>query len=131
MSDLSAIRTLLDRVSAQVTQLVSEVAIGGATMSAVQRQVERVDSVASAAAGEKDLAALGSRIDELGRRVEKLETADTGHDQRIRDLEGAASAGKQSLSMLINGGMGVGGALASAALGLAIYLLQSKGSIEP
>ena len=131
MSDLSAIRTLLDRVSAQVTQLVSEVAIGGATMSAVQRQVERVDSVASAAAGEKDLAALGSRIDELGRRVEKLETADTGHDQRIRDLEGAASAGKQSLSMLIKVVMGVGGALASAALGLAIYLLQSKGSIEP
>ena len=131
MSDLSAIRTLLDRVSAQVTQLVSEVAIGGATMSAVQRQVERVDSVASAAAGEKDLAALGSRIDELGRRVEKLETADTGHDQRIRDLEGAASAGKQSLSMLIKVVMGVGGALASAALGLAIYLLQAKGSIEP
>ena len=131
MSDLSAIRGLLDRVSAQVTQLVSEVAIGGATMSAVQRQVERVDSVASAAAGEKDLAALGSRIDELGRRVEKLETADTGHDQRIRDLEGAASAGKQSLSMLIKVVMGVGGALASAALGLAIYLLQAKGSIEP
>ena len=114
-----------------MTQLVSEVAIGGATMSAVQRQVERVDSVASAAAGEKDLAALGSRIDELGRRVEKLETAATGHDQRIRDLEGAASAGKQSLSMLIKVVMGVGGALASAALGLAIYLLQSKGSIEP
>ena len=131
MSDLSAIRGLLDRVSAQVTQLVSEVAIGGATMSAVQRQVERVDSVASAAAGEKDLAALGSRSDELGRRVEKLETADTGHDQRIRDLEGAASAGKQSLSMLIKVVMGVGGALASAALGLAIYLLQAKGSIEP
>ena len=131
MSDLAAIRGLLDRVSAQVTQLVSEVAIGGATMSAVQRQVERVDSVASAAAGEKDLAALGSRIDELGRRVEKLETADTGHDQRIRDLEGAASAGKQSLSMLIKVVMGVGGALASAALGLAIYLLQAKGSIEP
>ena len=131
MSDLSAIRGLLDRVSAQVTQLVSEGAIGGATMSAVQRQVERVDSVASAAAGEKDLAALGSRIDELGRRVEKLETADTGHDQRIRDLEGAASAGKQSLSMLIKVVMGVGGALASAALGLAIYLLQAKGCIEP
>ena len=131
MSDLSAIRTLLDRVSAQVTQLVSEVAIGGATMSAVQRQVERVDSVASAAAGEKDLAALGSRIDELSRRVEKLETADTGHDQRIRHLEGAASAGKQSLSMLIKVVMGVGGALAAAALGLAIYLLQAKGSIEP
>ena len=131
MSDLSAIRTLLDRVSAQVTQLVSEVAIGGATMSAVQRQVERVDSVASAAAGEKDLAALGSRIDELSRRVEKLETADTGHDLRIRHLEGAASAGKQSLSMLIKVVMGVGGALASAALGLAIYLLQAKGSIEP
>ena len=131
MSDLSAIRGLLDRVSAQVTQLVSEVAIGGATMSAVQRQVERVDSVASAAAGEKDLAALGSRIDELGRRVEKLETADTGHDQRIRDLEGQSTAVKQSLGMLIKVFMGVAGGLASAALGLGIYLLQSKGSIEP
>ena len=122
MSDLTGVRNLLDRVHGQVNHLVSEVAIFGHRFEDMLRRTERLESDSRGAVSDKDLAGLVLRL-------EKLEAADGGHDSRIRELESQATAGRQSLSLFIKVALSVGGALGTAGLGLAVYLLQ-RGSIE-
>ena len=123
MSDpLTSIRNLIDRVHQQVANLVSEVAIFGHRFEDMARRVDRLESDARGALSDKDLSSLEQRI-------VKLEAADAGHDSRLRDLETQATANRQSVGLLVKIVMGVAGALGTAGLGLAAYLLQ-RGSVE-
>ena len=123
MSDpLTSIRNLIDRVHQQVANLVSEVAIFGHRFEDMARRVDRLESAARGALSDKDLRSLEQRIG-------KLEAADAGHDSRLRDLETQATANRQSVGLLVKIVMGVAGALGTAGLGLAAYLLQ-RGSVE-
>ena len=123
MSDpLTSIRNLIDRVHQQVANLVSEVAIFGHRFEDMVRRVDRLESDARGALSDKDLSSLEQRI-------AKLEAADAGHDSRLRDLETQATANRQSGGLLVKIVMGVAGALGTAGLGLAAYLLQ-RGSVE-
>ena len=123
MSDpLTSIRNLIDRVHQQVANLVSEVAIFGHRFEDMARRVDRLESDARGALSDKDLRSLEQRIG-------KLEAADAGHDSRLRDLETQATANRQSVGLLVKIVMGVAGALGTAGLGLAAYLLQ-RGSVE-
>ena len=123
MSDpLTSIRNLIDRVHQQVANLVSEVAIFGHRFEDMVRRVDRLESDARGALSDKDLSSLEQRI-------AKLEAADAGHDSRLRDLETQATANRQSVGLLVKIVMGVAGALGTAGLGLAAYLLQ-RGSVE-